>query len=204
MKIKNIIFDWSGVISDDLAPVYEAVMHVFKKLGISELTKEEYKETFFLPYIDFYRKFVPNVKKEEVDTLFLEGFKQASQPKIFTGVKNVLEDLNNRNIRMFVLSSHPVDSLLKEAQEYGVKNLFEKIYGSIGDKIKGIKTLIDENGLNVAETIFIGDMVHDADAAKSANLQSALVIYGYDSRAKLERENPDFILDKLEDVKNII
>ena len=32
MKIKNIIFDWLGTLSDDLTPVHKASMIVFKKL----------------------------------------------------------------------------------------------------------------------------------------------------------------------------
>ncbi len=203
MTIKNIIFDWSGVISDDLTQSYEANMYIFKKFRVNKLTKEEYKEAFFLPYLDFYKKYIPNAKKEEIDSLFIEALKRVSKPRIFIGVKETLEALNKRKIKMFVLSSHPITSVLEEAKDYGIKNLFEKIYGSVSNKIDEIKKLIEKNTLNIQETIFIGDMIHDIKSARSVNIRIAVVTYGYGSKIKLEKENPDFILNKFEEVMKI-
>ena len=71
-------------------------------------------------------------------------------------------------------------------------------------RINEIKKLIVENDLKVQETIFVGDMVHDIDAAKAVNIKIAVVTYGYDSKTKLEKENPQFILNKFEDIKKLI
>ncbi len=38
-KIKNLIFDWSGTLSDDLTPVYKATIEVFKKYVLSLFEK---------------------------------------------------------------------------------------------------------------------------------------------------------------------
>ncbi len=61
--IRNIIFDWSGTLSNDLIPVYTATMNVFRKLGLKTLSLEEYKKEFTLPYIHFYHKHKKNWKK---------------------------------------------------------------------------------------------------------------------------------------------
>jgi len=38
--IKNVIFDWSGTLSDDLIPVYTATMNLFRKLNLNILSLE--------------------------------------------------------------------------------------------------------------------------------------------------------------------
>ena len=65
MAIKNIIFDWSGTISDDFTPVYQASTLVFKKLGREPISIEEFKREFALPYMLFWNKYFPKLKEEE-------------------------------------------------------------------------------------------------------------------------------------------
>ena len=81
--IKNIIFDWSGTLSDDLVSVYTAVMEIFKKLGLEGLTLEEFKEEFTLPYMKFYRKFKIDVDKEELQKLYAKEIELVDKPKSF-------------------------------------------------------------------------------------------------------------------------
>ncbi|MCJ7804312.1 hypothetical protein MUP35_01060, partial [Patescibacteria group bacterium] len=38
MKIKNYIFDWSGTLSDDRKPVFEANSRMFSEFGLPRLT----------------------------------------------------------------------------------------------------------------------------------------------------------------------
>ena len=202
--IKTIIFDWSGVISDDLTQAYEAAMYIFKDFGAKQMTKEEFRDAFFLPYMDFYVKYIPRAIKEKIDSLFTEALKVVTAPKIYSGVKEVLKTLKEKQVKMFVLSTHPQKEILKEIEEYELGDMFEKIYGSVQDKRDILTKLIEENNLDKNEIIFVGDMVHDIEAAKSVGIKIAVVSYGYDSKEKLEEHKPDFILNKFEDIKKLI
>jgi len=62
--IKNIIFDWSGTLSDDLIPVYTATMNIFKKIGLKKIPLNKYRTEFRLPYMTFYHKFNKNITKK--------------------------------------------------------------------------------------------------------------------------------------------
>ena len=51
--IRNIIFDWSGTLVDDLPGVWQATNHVFKRAGISQITLEKFRAEFTLPFKNF-------------------------------------------------------------------------------------------------------------------------------------------------------
>jgi len=51
--IKNVIFDWSGVINDDLVTVYKAIMAIFQKLGAKEISLEEFKREWEQPHMRY-------------------------------------------------------------------------------------------------------------------------------------------------------
>ncbi len=202
--IKNIIFDWSGTLSDDLIPVYTATMRVFKKLGLKILTLEEFKEEFILPYMKFYHKFKKDVTKDEVDKLYLPEINSVGEPKLFPRAKDILEFLKNKGVKAALLSTHPEEKLNKEIRNYGLQQLFIDVNGSIYDKVEAILEIMKKNEFKSIETAYVGDMVHDIKAGKRAKTITVAVSWGYQSKEKLLAEGPDFFIEDLDKLKNII
>ncbi len=52
--IKNIIFDWSGVINDSTENNRLIANEILKKFGSREISLQEFRETWEQPYINFY------------------------------------------------------------------------------------------------------------------------------------------------------
>jgi len=48
--IRNIIFDWSGTLVDDLPAVLKASNFVLTQAGRPEMSMEEFRAEFSLPY----------------------------------------------------------------------------------------------------------------------------------------------------------
>lgn len=201
MKIKNIIFDWSGTLSDDLTPVYKAAMNVFKILGIKVLSLEEYKKEFILPYMEFYKKFKENVDKEEVDKLFFEEINSVGEPKPFPEAREILDCLHKKGIKIVVLSSHPQKKLEKEMENYEFRRYFLDIVGSVHDKTKTIIEIIKRDKFNPKETIYVGDMGHDIEAGKKAKVKTIAVCWGYKTKEDLKKAKPDFIFENFDEFK---
>ena len=202
--IKNIIFDWSGTLSDDLTQCYTADMNVFKKLGLKVLSLEEYKREFTLPYMNFYHKFRKDIAKEEVDKLFFQEINLVGEPKPFPKVKEVLEFLKNKKIKIALLSSHPQEKLEKEIKNYGFQKFFIEANGSIHDKVETILEITKRNGFEPDETAYIGDMIHDIEAGKGGKVTTIAVSWGYQPKEKLLKENPNFFINDLEELKKIV
>src|SRR4051812_19444939 len=74
--IRNVIFDWSGTLVDDLPAVWHATNYVLAKAECSEMSLEEFRSEFCLPFTNFYDRHVPHVPLPELETWFHGRFKQ--------------------------------------------------------------------------------------------------------------------------------
>ena|SRR3989344_4901712 len=204
MKIKNIIFDWSGTLSDDFTSVYQASMLVFKKLGREPISMEEYKREFTLPYMVFWNKYIPELTKEQEDKLYAEAIHQVDEPLIYDGVKTELERLKSLGINIIVISSHPYDKLIKEAKNYGIESYFNEINGGIHDKVEMILEITKRNNFHPKKTMYIGDVTHDIDAGKKAGVVTIALGWGYQSKEKLMEANPDYYISDIKSLKDLL
>ena len=76
--IRNIIFDWSGTLVDDLPAVWKATNYVLVQAERAELTLAEFRAEFCLPFTLFYDRHVPHVPLPQLETWFHSRFKQVS------------------------------------------------------------------------------------------------------------------------------
>ena len=102
---QNWIFDWSGTLVDDLGLVLDATNYVFRKYGVVELSREEFRKSFCLPYEDFYKEFIPGVELDELEVCFREGFavSEIGVP-LLEHSREFLDFLKERGARIFVLT----------------------------------------------------------------------------------------------------
>lgn len=204
MAIKNIIFDWSGTLSDDFTPVYHASMLVFKKLGREPISMEEYRREFILPYMLFWNKYFPELTKEEENKLYIEAIHQVEEPILYDGVKKELERLKLLGIDMIVISSHPHGKLLKEARNYGIQSFFQEINGGVYDKTKTILSILQRNNFEPKQTMYVGDMTHDIDAGKKAGVVTVALGWGYQSEEILRSFSPDHYIKNISNLHQLL
>ena len=202
--IKNIIFDWSGTLADDLTITYKATMHIFEKLGGKPMPLEEYREKFFLPYMDFWKKYFPNCTKEQIAQFFREGLQIAGNAELYPEVKNVLKKLYDKEIKMVVMSSGPQEKIIADAQKHGILNYFQEINGNILDKTEEITGILQRNGFKPKETMCVGDMNHDIEAGKKAGATSVGISWGHKSKEMIEISNPDYLISNIIELEKLL
>lgn len=201
--IKNLIFDWSGTLSDDIVCVHKAMMEVFRRLGLQTITFEEFRKEVTLPYMNFCRKYT-QVSKEELDPLFVEEIHKVEEPKLYPHVSQTLNKLKTKGIKMALLSSHPQTKLEKEIKNYGLKDYFIAETGSVHDKREVILGMMGKYNFNKRETAYIGDMTHDIEAGKKAGVITIAITWGYEDREKLMLAKPDYMIDNLKELENLM
>jgi len=205
--IKNIIFDWSGVINDDLLTVYNAAMIIFQKYGAQKISLEEFKEEWEQPYMIFYNKYIPGLSKKKEDAEYRIAYKSAVAKyplKPYSHIKDTLQKFKKAGINMIVISSNPYEHLLSDIKEFSLDGLFNEINGEVHDKAEIIEETIKRNQFNPEETLFIGDTTHEINAGKSAKTKTAAVTWGYQNEDKLKSSNPDFIIHNLKELESIV
>lgn len=201
--IKNIIFDWSGVIDDCTMETYLTVLKVFETYGAKQISLEEFRQEWEQPYMLFYNKYLPEVTLEQQRVIYIKNI-QKFKRRAYPGMVNLLKKAKKKRLKMFVLSGDPIEKIKKDVENFGLEGIFSKFYDDIHDKIPVLKKLIKENQLKPQETIFIGDTTHEVEAGKIAGIKTACVTWGFQTREKLITAKPDFIVDGVEELKHIL
>lgn len=203
--VKAIIFDWSGVISDDFGAVYETNARILKRLGAKAVTRDEFRERFDPTYMDFFRSVGVLADEKTLGKMFDEEFeKSAKKPRVFPFAKATLKWINGQGIKTAVLSAHPEKFLKQEMKSYGLSGMFSVVVGGASDKAEHIGKVIEQLGVRKEEIVYAGDMTHDIDTGKRAGVITAAVLSGYHSREKLLALDPQIIMNDIRELRYVL
>ena len=110
-------------------------------------------------------------------------------------LKEILLQLKSLGYKMGILTSNSSKNVTGFLENNGL-NFFDFICttSKIWSKNWGLKTLMDEHGLELSEVIYVGDETRDIKAAKKAGIRSAAVTWGYNSCKILAAQNPDYLI----------
>ncbi len=199
--IRNVIFDWSGTLADDFQPVLKATNELFIQYGKPPLSEEEFRETFFLPFPEFYQQYLPEATMVQIDHYYHSSFKMLQEDiQLLPGAREILEYCRFEGIKIFLLSTIHAEHYAVQSTRLGVDHYFTQACVQAIDKRRTILQLLAEQDLNPQETLFVGDMCHDIDTARHGGVVSCAVLTGYDSLEKLKRSSPDLVFKDLEGV----
>jgi len=201
--IRNIILDWSGTIADDLDAVLLATNAALTEFGSKSLSKEEFRRLFVLPLTLFYERLLPGVPMEKIDAIYQRSFRQIDIKPI-SGAAEFCAFAVANGRRLFVLSTIPVEHFEHQSEVFGIRRFLTRAYVGVRDKTEIIGSILRENDLDPASTMFIGDLVHDVEAAKSGRVIAAAVSTGFDPVEKLASSDPDLIIRDLSALRHFL
>ena len=205
--IKTIIFDFDGTIADTLPLIIEffnqnAEKFGFKKLGPSEVEGlrnktvleiiKEFKISLFrLPFIA--KKLRDDLRKKIRDT------------KLIPEIKEVFFKLKKKGFKIGILSSNSKENIKKFLKANDLL-IFEFIYSesNIFGKGNALKSLLKKLKLNSKEVVYIGDEVRDIEACKKNGVKIISVTWGFNKKGILKKNKPDYLVDKPEQILNIV
>lgn len=202
--IHNLIFDWSGVISDNIRNVYSVAMVIFKKYGAEPITLEEFRETWDQPYMVFYDKHLPAVSLADEAVLFRNEIMKRPPASAFPGVPEVLRKLRQSGKHMIVISGDIRETIFPEIERFGLAGVFSEVNYNIHDKVAVIEEIVARNRFQKSRTMFIGDTTHEVEAGRKAGMLAGVVTWGYKPEAQLRAAQPDMIFRTVGDLANLI
>lgn len=203
--IHNVIFDWSGTLVDDLPAVWRASNFVLRKAGVPEMSLEQFRAEFSLPFIHFYERFTPNVPLAQLEVWFHGHFRECQESVVaLPHAREFLEFCRQRGLRTFLLSSVAEEHFARQTAATGFGEFLDHPYIGVWDKRVKIRELLAEHGLRPSETLFIGDMQHDIETARHGGVLSCAVLTGYNGLEQLRASAPDLIVGHLGELRAIL
>ena len=203
--IRNIIFDWSGTLVDDLPAVLKASNFVLTQSGKPEMSLDTFRAEFSLPFTKFYKRHTPEVPMQQLESWFHSSFKQAQDSVIeLPHAREFLEFCRAKKIRTFLLSTVHGDYFKTQCRVTGFDAFLDRPYTDVWDKREKIHEILAENNLKPDETLFIGDMEHDIETARHGGIHSCAVLTGYNTVGQLRAAKPDLIVEHLGELKRVL
>jgi len=204
--IKNIIFDWSGVIKDALENHLWVVNRMFEKLGGEKLSLSEITESWEQPFMKFYNKYFPELTLEEQKVLYKEAItsKDGPKPRVYPGIVDLIKKLKEKRIPMVVLSSDMPDTFYPEMKDFGLENIFDDVFINTHDKGEVIGELLKRNNFKPEETVLIGDTNHELEIAKAVGTKVIAVTWGFCTEDKLKSISPDYLVHNVKELEEIL
>lgn len=203
--IRNLLFDWSGTLADDLPKVLHAVNGMLRARGVPPLDRETFRARFRLPYTEFFEEMLPGLPLDELQKLYLEHFPHAYEGvTILPHAAELLREAAAAGLRLVVLSSAPEAHVVPQAIALGVRDHFEVLRCGVIDKRTEIHHLLESLDMRPEETAFIGDMRHDIDAGKAAGVIAIATCTGYETAAQLMTAAPDFLVPDLSRLPSLL
>lgn len=184
MKIKNIFFDFDGVIAESVNAKTEAFREMYiehgseiadkvveyhiNNGGVSRFEKFKYWEKAF---------FNRDISENEVQRL-AQRFSDLVLDKVISaeevvGVEIFLKKYAH-NLRFWIITGTPTTEIKVITEKRKLTDYFVGIHGSPENKKYWTEHLIDKFELDREETMFLGDATTDYEAAKHSNLHFAL------------------------------
>jgi phosphoglycolate phosphatase len=203
--LRNLLLDWSGTLVDDLPPVLGATNYVFAHHGLPPLSSEEFRRHFRLPFTDFYEEFLPGIPLDGLESLFHRRFvEMQDEVAPLPGLFEFLDFCRDTGRRLFLLSSMKPAHFEVQAEKLGLTDAFEHAYVGVMDKRAKIGEVLATHALATQETAFVGDMIHDVEAAQAGGVMSIAVLTGYDSVEKLTPAQPDVVVASLHVLRRLL
>ena len=214
-KRKCLIFDLDGTLLDSITDIAICMNEVLESLNLKTYEISEYK--YFVGYgVDVLVKNVlqDQIAKSKQDEV-VKRFKAKYDDNLhkntlpYEGIFELLDELNKQECKLAVLSNKPDLMTKKYIQTIFKDYKFLEVHGQkdgVPKKPDPIQALNIAKSLNEnpSDIFFIGDTKVDMQTAKSANMKSIGVLWGFRNEKELKEHGADFIVSTPLEILEII
>ena len=193
MNIKNIFFDFDGVLAESVDVKTEAFYQLYLPYGEEIATKvvDHHRShggvSRFEKFKIYHDKFLgEQIGEDQVQelanrfsNLVVDGVVNA--PEV-PGAEQFLKKYDN-TLDYWVITGTPTDEIKQIVAKRGIDRYFIELCGSPTKKPEWANYLLDKYDLNAKETLFLGDSKSDLKGARASNTHFAL--RSYDENRKL-------------------
>lgn len=212
--IRTVIFDYSGVLVNDLRQSWEAISRIIGLRGYKPDDLNSFRRNFRLPYWDYFMDkglSEREAKDESVVHDYVRFYnEQIEYVKPFEDVTPALLAFAEKGIELAVVSHSPRNVIDTTMARFGMSRFFKRnCIFSLGDYKRekpnpdSILLALNRLGYSAQEAVYVGDMREDIVAARRAGVRS-IAIYregaSYHILQYLKDENPTFLIQDMREL----
>lgn len=209
-----ILLDLDGTLTDSKEGITKSVQYALSKFGINEENLDKLEAFIGPPLMDSFQKFYGFDKKTSIEAVkfYREYFSNIGiyENKLYPQIPELLADLKKNGKRLIIATSKPTVFTNKILKYFDLYSYFELVVGSNLDGTRASKFEVIEYALSKlqdikkANTVMVGDRCYDIEGAKLNGIDSIAVSYGFGTAKELKDANPNFIVDSVRELKDLL
>lgn len=205
-----LVFDLDGTISDPVTGICRSMNYSLEAFGYPALSEREVSCYIGPPIECTFREITGETSDERIAAMiarFRERYGRAgyAENTLYPGIFETITGLSDRGVPLGVCTSKRADFAEKILAMFGLRDCF--VFVSGGDvgirKADQLGRLLSSGAID-RTAVMIGDRSVDILAARANGLASVGVLWGYGSRAELEKAGPGRILCRPEEIGELI
>ncbi len=195
-EVHHIVWDWNGTLLDDNHANLTAVNRICAQFGRAPVGLDHWRSIFRRPIIACYEELLgrpfADGEWERMNRIYHLHYSEALPAcRLAEGVPDVLRDWSAAGGSQSLLSMADHDHVVPLVAERGLAEHFTRVDGRRFDAVHDSKAEhlvghLEEQGIDPATVVLIGDIDDDARAAREAGAHAILVAGGLMSRDRLE------------------
>ncbi len=206
--IKHVCFDLDGTLINSYETIYKATLKALEELKInSKIEEKEFHKRIGWHFVDIFEDL--NIPVADFE-LFIGIYKDhyfdfINESEIYPGVLELLKKLKNENIKVSLLTTKGQGQADKIIDHFELREYFDLVMGrrnGVAHKPspEPLQLICSELNIKTTDSMMVGDTELDIKCGKNASSKTCAVTYGYRTKEMLLKENPDFIVDSLNEI----
>ena len=189
-----IYFDLDGTLTDPKPGITRSIQYALQRLDHPTMPTEDELTWCIGPPLraSFVRLLGAETSADLAVSYYRERFSDVGlyENGVYDGIGEVLTSLCASGHRLFVATSKPHVFAERIIDHFGLRDHFERVFGSEldgtrVDKSHLLEYALKETAVDPSKTLMIGDRSHDMVGAKNNGMKGIGVLYGYGSRDEL-------------------
>jgi phosphoglycolate phosphatase len=213
MKYKTLILDFDGTLADTKESIIQTMRFVANSFNIKNFDETLIESFIGLPLKTTFEEAFSLDEKliQEATLVYRKHYNEIviGTISLFDGVKDTLFDFHHKGINLTVASSKGKEALIKILKKQKIYDVFSFVGGEEDAKKKKpspdiVNLILDKFNYHPNECLIVGDTIFDIEMGQRANVDTCGVTYGNNTKEKLEKQKPNYLIDSFKNLTEII
>lgn len=212
-RVRTVLFDLDGTLIDSRELILASYRHTMAAHLEAVPPDEAWLRTMGTPLAAQLRDFA---RDENEAAAMLATYREHNARvhdrlvRSFRGVAEMLTWLRARQVRLGVVTSKLRDATERGLQACGLALDWFDVLVTASEPVPHkpdpapVRLALERMGESPSEAAFVGDSIWDVRSGRGAGVRTAAALWGPVDRRSLEAENPDHLLERVEEVRELV
>lgn len=189
----NVFLDLDGTLTDPKRGITQSVAHALNELGLPVPPPDRLTWVIGPALLDSFAK-LGTPDPERALAIYRGRYTDVGlfENHVYAGIPEALQALAKLGFTMYLATAKPHQYARRITAHFGLSGYFRHEYGpeldgTRNDKAELLAYALADTGIRAAQSVMVGDRIHDFVAARHVGMRSIGVSWGYGGAQELSQ-----------------